>query len=132
MIAADYIHHRLDHLLVEIEAAVERGLTLVDSVRTAFECFFDVVDESFLLMVLADRREQSPLPLREANEHVLTRLAGVIRMIEPTLDPVEARLAAGSTARVALAYLVEPELPRPRAIEQLTALTLTILDGAHR
>ncbi|MEV0687000.1 hypothetical protein AB0I35_24335 [Nocardia sp. NPDC050378] len=132
MIAAAYIHYRLDYLLVEIEAVVECGPTLADSVRTAFECFFDVVDETLLPLALADRREQSLLLLRAANEQILARLAGVLRMIEPTLDPVEARLAAGSVARVALAYLVAPELPRPRAVEQLTALSLTILDGAHR
>ncbi|MGW5452737.1 TetR/AcrR family transcriptional regulator [Nocardia sp. NPDC003979] len=132
MIAAAYIHHRLDYLLLEIEAVVECGPTLEDSVATAFECFFDVVDDSFLALALADRRRQSLLLLRTANEQVLTRLAEVIRLIEPTLAPPEARLAAGSVARVALAYLIGPELPRSRAIEQLTALSLTILDGAHR
>lgn len=59
----------------------------------------DVVDDCFLADAAGDRRRQILLP-RDANEQVLPRLADVIRMIEPALDPIEARPAAGSVAAI--------------------------------
>ncbi|SUA45018.1 Uncharacterised protein [Nocardia africana] len=50
------VRDRLAYLLLEIEAAVVGGTTLEGGVRTAFECFFDVVDDRFLADALADRR----------------------------------------------------------------------------
>ncbi|MEV0332721.1 hypothetical protein [Nocardia sp. NPDC050717] len=113
---------RIDDLLLEIEAAMEYGPTLADGVRDAFQFVFDTVDGSFLELC----------PGRSPDDRVRTRVARLIRAIEPAMDPVEARLAAGSVVRIALAFLIDPELSRPRAVDQVTALALTVLDGAHR
>ncbi|UGT54247.1 hypothetical protein [Nocardia asteroides] len=116
---------RIDDLLLEIEAAMEYGPTLADGVRNAFQYVFDTVEDD-LCSARSCRRSGDA-----ADDRVRTRVARLIREIEPTLDPVEAQLAAGSVVRIALAYLIDPELPRPRAVDQVTALALTILDGVH-
>ncbi|MEV0077431.1 hypothetical protein AB0H58_13570 [Nocardia neocaledoniensis] len=119
---------RVDQLLLEIEAAMEFGPTLADGVRNAFAYVFDTATDSQLpCSERSDRRARNA-----ADERIRACVARLIREIEPTMDPVEAHLAAGSVVRIALAYLVDPELPRPRAVEEVTTLALTILDGAHR
>lgn len=129
-IAEAYIVHRLDGLLDMVAERVD-GDDLADTLREAFARFFVLADEPLIQTALAADSVEVMALVRVTNERATTRLAEILRTVDPGLTDRDAQVYADAIARTAVTHVVAPTVGADEAIDRLTHLALALVTPRH-